>query len=137
MSVEQHLSEGIPGMALQVYPSDLNEEERALLSVLLPPAKPGGRPRSIDLRCILNGLFYLVRADCAWRYLPKEYGPWSTVYHYYPITGLMGQQCYVNALPLGARADGAKTWHASSQSSLKVRTFPHGPSLPKPVLASW
>ncbi len=70
-------------MALQVYPSDLTDAEWAVLSGLLPPSKPGGRPRSIDLRHILNGLFYLVRAGCAWRYLPREYGPWSTVYHYF------------------------------------------------------
>jgi putative transposase len=70
-------------MALPVYPSDLTDAEWALLSVLLPPAKPGGRPRSVDIRRILNGLFYLVRAGCAWRYLPHEYGAWSTVYHYF------------------------------------------------------
>jgi transposase len=38
--------------------------------------------RSVDLRQILNGIFYLVRAGCAWRYLPRGYGPWSTVHHY-------------------------------------------------------
>ena len=75
------MSEGIPGMALPVYPSDLTDAEWALLSPFLPAAKPGGRPRSIDLRCMLNGLFYLVRTGCAWRYLPRDYGPWSTVYH--------------------------------------------------------
>jgi putative transposase len=77
------MSEGISTMALAVYPSDLTSEEWALLSPFLPPAKPGGRPRSIDLRRLLNGLFYLVRTGCAWRYLPREYGPWSTVYHYF------------------------------------------------------
>lgn len=67
-------------MARQVYPSDLTDAEWALLSGLLPPAKPGGRPRSVDVRRIINGLLYLVRAGCAWRYLPREYGPWSTVH---------------------------------------------------------
>jgi putative transposase len=66
-------------MAVPMYPSDLNDAEWALLSPLLPPAKSGGRPRSIDLRQILNGLFYLVRSGCAWRYLPREYGAWSMV----------------------------------------------------------
>jgi putative transposase len=64
-----------------VYPSDLSDAEWALLSTLLPPAKPGGRPRSVTMRRIVNGLFYLVRSGCAWRYLPRDYGPWSTVYH--------------------------------------------------------
>lgn len=66
-----------------VYPSDLTDGEWKLLSPFLPTAKPGGRPRSVDLRRILNGLLYLVRSGCAWRYLPRDYGPWSTVYHYF------------------------------------------------------
>jgi putative transposase len=70
-------------MAIPVYPSDLSDVEWTLLAPLLPPAKPGGRPRSVDLRRILNGLFYLVRSGCAWRYLPRDSGPWSTVYHYF------------------------------------------------------
>ncbi len=45
--------------------------------------KSGGRPRSVDLRRVVNGLFYLVRSGCAWRYLPRDYGPWSTVYHFF------------------------------------------------------
>lgn len=56
-----------------------------MLAALLPPAKPGGRPRSVDLRRVVNEVFYLVRAGCAWaseRYLPRDYEPWSTVYHY-------------------------------------------------------
>ena len=70
-------------MAFQVYPSDLSDAEWALLSSLLPAARPGGRPRSVSIRRIVNGLFYLVRSGCAWRYLPRDYGPWSTVYHYF------------------------------------------------------
>jgi putative transposase len=70
-------------MALPGYPSDLTDAEWRMLSPLLPPAKSGGRPRSVDLRRSVNGLFYLVRSGCAWRYLPRDYGPWSTVYHYF------------------------------------------------------
>jgi putative transposase len=70
-------------MSSIVYPSDLTDSEWSLLGPLLPPAQPGGRPRSVDLRRILNGIFYLLRSGCAWRYLPREYGPWSTVFHYF------------------------------------------------------
>lgn len=70
-------------MAHQVYPSDMNDDEWALLAPFIPPAKPGGRPRSVDTRRILNGLFYVLRSGCAWRYLPQEYGPWQTVYYYF------------------------------------------------------
>ena len=70
-------------MSFPVYPSDLTDREWAVLQPLLPPAKPGGHPRTVNLRVILNGIFYLVRSGCAWRMLPREYGPWSTVYDYF------------------------------------------------------
>lgn len=66
-----------------IYPSDLTDSEWTILGPLLPPARPGGRPRTVNLRRILNGIFYLLRSGCAWRYLPREYGPWSTVFHYF------------------------------------------------------
>jgi putative transposase len=61
------------------YPSDLSEREWQRLSPLLPSAKPGGRPRTVQLRLILNGSFSLLRSGCQWRLLPRDYGPWSTV----------------------------------------------------------
>lgn len=65
------------------YPaSDLSDREWAILAPLLPPPKPGGRPRRVDLRRILNGIFHVLRSGCQWRLLPHEYGPWSTVYGY-------------------------------------------------------
>lgn len=55
-------------MAIPVYPSDVTDAEWALLAPLLPPPKPRGRPRTVDLRCIVNGLFYVLRTGCAWRF---------------------------------------------------------------------
>ena len=60
------------------YPSDLSDAEGALLAPLLPPA-PTGRPRTRDLRQIVDGLFYVLRTGCQWRSLPADFGPWSTV----------------------------------------------------------
>ena len=65
------------------YPSDLTDSEWSLLEPLIPPAKPGGRPRSVDMREILNGLFYVLREGCSWRALPHDYPPWQTVYSYF------------------------------------------------------
>jgi len=65
------------------YPSDLTDSEWSLLEPLIPPAKPGGRPRSVDMREILNGLFYVLREGCSWRALPHDYPPWQTVYCYF------------------------------------------------------
>jgi len=69
--------------ALPRYPSDLSDQEWALLEPLLPPAKLGGRPRSVDLREVLNALFYLDRTGCQWRALPKDFPPWPTVWTYF------------------------------------------------------
>lgn len=66
----------------KIYPSDLTDEQWALLEPLIPPAW-GGRPRTIALRPILNGIFYRNKAGCQWRMLPKEFGPWETVYYYF------------------------------------------------------
>src|SRR5262245_1065984 len=66
----------------KIYPSDLTDEQWGLLEPLIPPSH-GGRPRTIDLRRILNGIFYRNRAGCQWRMLPGEYGPWETVYYYF------------------------------------------------------
>jgi transposase len=65
------------------YPTELSDAEWAVLAPLLPPAKPGGRPRRVDLRSLLDGIFYVLRSGCQWRLLPRSYGPWSTVYAYF------------------------------------------------------
>jgi transposase len=72
------------------FPSDLSEGEWAILAPLLPPPKPGGRPRTVDLRRILNGICYVVRSGCQWRLLPRAFGPWSTVYAYFRRWRLAG-----------------------------------------------
>jgi putative transposase len=66
------------------YPSDLTRTQWKRLKRLLPPAKPGGRPRQVKLREILNGIFYIARGGCSWRMMPKDLPPWSTCYDYFP-----------------------------------------------------
>ena len=66
----------------QHYPSDLTEQEWVILEPLIPPAKPGGRPRSVDMREVLNAIFYVDRTGCQWRALPHDFPPWSTVWTY-------------------------------------------------------
>ena len=62
----------------------LSDEQYALLVPMIPPAKPGGRPRTTDMRRLLDGLFYLVRTGCQWRHLPPPpaFPPWRTIYGY-------------------------------------------------------
>ena len=59
----------------------LTDDQFRLLEPLIPPAQPGGRPRSTDIRNLLDGLFYLVRTGCQWRHLPPPpaFPPWQPV----------------------------------------------------------
>lgn len=70
-------------MNRKAYPTDLKDAEWAILEPLLPKAKPGGRPRSVDLREILNAIFYRERTGCAWEMLPHDFPPAKTVYDYF------------------------------------------------------
>jgi transposase len=64
------------------YPSDLTDAEWALAAPLIPPAKRGGRRRSVAVREVLNGIFYVLATGCQWRALPKDLPPRSTVHEY-------------------------------------------------------
>ncbi|MCS6812209.1 MAG: IS5 family transposase [Cyanobacteria bacterium] len=65
------------------YDTDLSDVQWHLIEPLLPQPKPGGRPRTTDLREVINAIFYLLRAGCAWRLLPHDFPKWSTVYTYF------------------------------------------------------
>jgi transposase len=72
------------------YPSDLTDEEWALVEPMIPPAKRGGRKRSVNLREVLNGIFYVLSTGCQWGALPKDLPPKSTVYDYFDLWGWDG-----------------------------------------------
>jgi transposase len=64
------------------YPSDLRDPEWARLEPMIPPARPGGRPRKTDMRAAMNAILYLLRTGCPWRYLPRDsFPPRSMVYN--------------------------------------------------------
>src|ERR1700690_70568 len=65
------------------YPTDLTDEQWKLVEPLIPPAVPGGRDRSVDMREVVNGVLYLNPNGCAWRSLPHEFPPWGTVWYYF------------------------------------------------------
>jgi putative transposase len=77
-------------MSYQLYPSDLTDREWHLIKHLIPPAKPGGRPRRLDMRLVLNAIFYVVRGGIAWSMLPREYPNRKSVYHYLRLWRLDG-----------------------------------------------
>src|SRR5215467_12575707 len=64
------------------YPSDLTDGEWALIEPMIPPAKRGGRRRKVNIREVLNAIFYVLSTGCQWQALPKDLPPKSTVHHY-------------------------------------------------------
>lgn len=64
------------------YPSDLTDDEWALCAPEIPPARPGGRQRTVDVREVLNGIMYVLSTGCQWRYIPKDLPPRSTLHDY-------------------------------------------------------
>jgi putative transposase len=69
-------------MRTDKYPSDVTDEQWALIEPLIP-VYPGGRPRTTNLRDVLDATFYLLRTGCQWRFLPKDFPPKSTVWRYF------------------------------------------------------
>src|SRR4051812_17162963 len=72
------------------YPTDLTDEQWGLIEPLLPPARPGGRPRSVDLREVVNTLLYQARTGCQWDMLPHDLLPRSTAFDYFKLWGTGG-----------------------------------------------
>lgn len=70
-------------MARTPYPSDVTDGQWRLIEPSIPPPDPGGRPRSVNLREVVNGILYVSRTGCSWRQLPHEFPPWITVYYYF------------------------------------------------------
>ena len=65
------------------YPADLTDRQWRRLAPHIPPAKPGGRPRSADVREVVNAILYVLRNGIVWRALPHDFPPWKTAYHYF------------------------------------------------------
>jgi putative transposase len=67
----------------QRYPTDLTDIEWTILLPLIPTAQAGGRPRTTDMREVVNAILYSLRSGCQWRMLPTDFPPYQTVYHYF------------------------------------------------------
>jgi transposase len=66
--------------ARKSYLTDLTNEQWDLLKEFIPAAKPGGRPRTVEPREIINAIFYILSTGCPWRMLPHDFPVWQTVY---------------------------------------------------------
>src|SRR5919109_5015826 len=78
-TVEQRQAHDRAGLR---YPSDLTDAEWALVEPRIPPARRGGRRRTVDVREVLNGIFYVLATGCQGRALPTDLPPRSTVHDY-------------------------------------------------------
>ena len=70
-------------MSTQHYPTDLTDSQWEIIEPLLPLAKPGGRPRTLEMRLVVNAILYIVVGGVQWRMLPREYPKWASVYWYF------------------------------------------------------
>ena len=74
-------------MENKTYSTDLTDEQWELLEAFFLPVQRedgrNGRPREYSYRALLNGIFYIVRAGCAWELMPHDLPPWLTCYHYF------------------------------------------------------
>jgi transposase len=102
------------------YPSDLTEAEWALVAPMIPPARRGGRRRSVNVREVLNGIFYVLWTGCQWKALPKDLPPKSTVHDYLELWNWDGtlERIHQRTVRRRARAGGPRTEPDSSHYRL-------------------
>jgi putative transposase len=70
-------------MHRKAYKTDITDDQWQILEPLIPPAKPGGHPRTVNMREVVNSIFYVLRTGCSWEMLPHDLPPYSTVYYYF------------------------------------------------------
>src|SRR3954451_7962279 len=81
----------------RAYPSDLTDAQWALIEPWLSERAWTGRPRTLDLRAVVNAVLYLLRPGCQWRYLPREFPHWCSVRYYYDLWMWNGAWERINA----------------------------------------
>jgi transposase len=104
------------------YPSDLTDTEWALVAPFIPPAKRGGRKRTVEVRAVLGGIFYVLATGCRWRALPKDLPPKGTVHDYLTLwawdgaLGRLHHALFVQARASAGREASPSVAIADSQS---------------------
>ena len=82
-------------MKCMSYPSDLSDEQWEVIRPLLEYTNGYGHRRVYMIRDVINAIFYVVKTGCQWRFLPKEYPHWHTVYTYFNRLSKSGKWEYI------------------------------------------
>ena len=91
------------------YPSDLTEDEWRLVEPFIPPARRGGRKRHVNVKEVLNSIFYVLATGCQWSALPKDLAPKSTAHDYFIMLDRSGALSRIHeALYIAAREQAGK-----------------------------
>jgi transposase len=118
------------------YEHDLTDDEWAVISPEIPPAKPGGNKRTVDLREVVNGVMYILGTGCQWRAIPKDLPPRSTIHDYLDRWSRDGtlerihhalyvrcrEQAYRGANPTAAVIDSQSVKSAEKGGARSIRT---------------
>ncbi len=86
-----------PTIRARRYPTDLADDEWALIEPFLKVQTPLGAPRRVDIRAVVDAIFYKLRTGCQWRYLPVDFPNWVTVYYYFRKWGDNGTWERINS----------------------------------------
>ncbi len=105
------------------YPSDMMDAEWALIAPFMPAPKRIGRPRTTDLRAVVDAILYMASTGCQWRQLPKEIPPYSTVQDYFYVWSRDGTWVRINhALVMAARAGSTRPRRSRGASATSSPT---------------
>lgn len=118
------------------YPSDLTDEEWALIEPLIPPARRGGGKRRVCMREVVNGLMYILSTGCQWRAMPKDLPPKSTVYDYFDLwswDGTLDRIHYALYVKCRERAGREASPSAAIIDSQSVKSAEKGGSATRPA----
>jgi putative transposase len=99
----------------QLYPTDLTDSQWEIIQELIPKAKSGGRPRSLEMRQVINAILYVTVGGIQWRMLPKEYPKWQSVYSYFRSWRMQGIWRRIHdTLPARVRQRAGRHKHATA-----------------------
>src|SRR5215472_238622 len=115
-------------MRTHLYPSDLTDEQWSLIEPHLPAARPGGRPRSTDLRAVLDAILYILRTGCQWRYLPADLPPKSTVWRYFDVWRRDGALDTIHDLLRRKVRTAEKPYHPRTTASVDSQSVDTSPA---------